>query len=135
MISRKTYRCRIGYFRTVGYTGPVAVKGREQVFHGDLWSQNDLRFIVTMAGIVYGIAQILPLSVIQIQLLISGLEPNPGPLTANSKVIEMNTDILESSDVGKRTRSGYTNLVKRPVGPVNKLSYTHSSLIVALSHV
>ncbi|KAH3868284.1 hypothetical protein DPMN_031427 [Dreissena polymorpha] len=32
-------------------------------------------------------------------------------------------------------RSGYTNLVKRPVGPVNKLSYTHSSLIVALSHV
>ncbi|XP_052222887.1 E3 ubiquitin-protein ligase XIAP-like isoform X2 [Dreissena polymorpha] len=104
MISRKTYRCRIGYFRTVGYTGPVAVKGREQVFHGDLWSQNDLRFIVTMAGIVYGIAQILPLSVIQIQLLISGLEPNPGPLTANSKVIEMNTDILESSDVGKRTR-------------------------------
>ncbi|KAH3813723.1 hypothetical protein DPMN_142189, partial [Dreissena polymorpha] len=32
-------------------------------------------------------------------------------------------------------RSGYTHLVKRPVGPVNKLSYTHSSLIVALSHV
>ncbi|KAH3702643.1 hypothetical protein DPMN_077668 [Dreissena polymorpha] len=32
-------------------------------------------------------------------------------------------------------RSGYTNLVKRLVGPVNKLSYTHSSLIVALSHV